>query len=96
MSKYLGVVFVHHVQQIGYHRGMAASPARGQIYGEGKFPVRAWEFGVARQVRPRPTSARSFVHTQAESGAYSGTHFPRLAIRDGIVNRIGVGPEFFR
>ena len=33
-------------------------------------PVRAWEFGLARRVRPsRPASACS-LHTQAESGAY--------------------------
>ena len=44
--------------------GMVANPSRGQLDRENEnfpVPVRAWEFGLARRVRPsRPASACSF------------------------------------
>ena len=44
--------------------GKVANPARAQLNRENKYfsvLVRAWEFGLARQVRPsRPASACSF------------------------------------
>ena len=53
-----------------------ANPACGQLIRENEcfsVPVRAEEFGLARQVRPsRPASSSLLIlHTQAESGAYS-------------------------
>ena len=44
--------------------GKVANPARGQLSRGNEYfpvPVRAWEFGLARRVRPsRPASACSF------------------------------------
>ena len=52
--------------------GKVANPARGQLNMEDEYfpvPVRAWEFGLAKRVRPsRPASARSFSYTLAEPG----------------------------
>ena len=47
-----------------YQPGKVVNPARGQLNRENEYfpaPVRAWKFGLARQVRPsRPAPARFF------------------------------------
>ena len=57
---------------------MIAGPARGQLDKENvssPVPVRAWEFGLARQVRSsRPASARLFSTLLSESDWLVLTH----------------------
>ena len=62
--------------------GKVANPARGQLNRENKYspiPVRAIEFGLARQVQPsRPASACSFT----------------IILRLNLVLTYGIPPEF--
>ena len=76
-------MYGQHFQQSMDQPGMVANPARGQLNRENEhFPVavRAWEFGLARRVRPVPSRVSLLIlHTQAESGADSrySSRFPR-------------------
>ena len=79
-------VYGRHVQQTGHQPGKVANPARDQLNRENKYfpvPVRAWEFGLARQVRlSRPASAGSFSKTTgwircSHTGSSPSSRFPR-------------------
>ena len=73
---------------------MVANPGRGQLNSGNDFfpvPVRAWEFGLARQVRPSPSRASLLIlHAQTESGAYS-RNFSRFPPRHLHVPPTAIG-----
>ena len=61
---YVCMYYGHHIWQSMNQPGKVAKPARGQLNRENEYlavPIRAWDFGLARRVRPsRPASDCSF------------------------------------
>ena len=77
---------------------MVANPARGQLGKKHVFfpvPVRAWECGLARRVRPsRPTSARSSPYSGLIWCLLTGSLPLSATASTCTVNRHRVSPEF--